>query len=71
MPRFRKNDTILVKTHYPWLVQGLDRTAGLQPSRLLVLVRNPLDAITASFKYYRRKKGHGTIKFRAHVRQYM
>jgi hypothetical protein len=60
-----------VKTHYPWLVQGLDRTGALQPSRLFILVRNPIDAITSSFKYYRRKKANSIVRFRAHVRQYM
>jgi hypothetical protein len=62
---------LLVKSHFPWLQLGLDATESLRPSRLVVVVRNPIDAITSSYKYYRRKDRRNSLVFRSHALVYM
>ena len=65
-------DKCVVKTHYPLLEVKNDKTA--KPSRLLVLVRNPVDTVLSSFRYYIGKDPNvatGTMSLAAMAAKYM
>lgn len=54
-------DNCIAKTHYPYFpALGLD--AVVKPSRLIVLVRNPVDTVLSMWDYERKKKmGESTV----------
>ena len=48
------NDSCVVKTHYPLFPSELD--VSCRATRVLLLVRNPVDAIAAAVRYSMRKE---------------
>ena len=63
LPDASRHEHCVAKTHFPFLPASGHDTAA-KPSRLLVLVRNPVDIVAAAYRYYLRKTEGASLVLR-------
>ena len=63
LPDASRHEHCVAKTHFPFLPASGHDTAA-KPSRLLVLVRNPVDIVAAAYRYYLRKAEGASLVLR-------